>query len=226
MVKLKVAIFSFTGCEGCQLEIMNSEIFFELFKRVDFLSFKTIKEEKMQHYDVSFVEGAISSKTEAKKLKKIRENSKILVALGSCACLGGISALKNYVSKEKAYPLKNYVKVDFWLRGCPIVKEEFEKVLKEILIGKILKEDAYPVCIECKKNELLCLLKKGKICLGPLTYGGCNAVCLSSNFPCLGCRGILEDANLRSEIELIEEFGIDRKDFERILKMFYEPQKD
>lgn len=237
MAKIKTAIWSFTGCSGCQIEVLNCAEIIDLLSKVKMERFPILQEMAEEGpFDISFVEGAITTKEEEDKLKEIREKTKFLVALGTCATYGGIPSIKNfldeekvekivyrnisYLHSEKAEPIDKFVKVDYMMRGCPPDKHEFVRVFKELLLGKKPKEPDYPVCVECRKKENPCLLVQGYFCLGPITHGGCDAVCPTNDVMCHGCRGPLRDANIKREIEIFEKKGATHEDLKRIFIKF------
>ena len=209
-----------------------------LFKMVDIEYFPLIRaDNKKGFFDVAFVQGCVVRKEEIKTVKDIRKSCKILIALGTCATYGGIPSIKDFGYKSlierevyqnptfltsiDVYGIGQYVKVDYYLRGCPMIKEEFIKVLKDLVIGKkIPYHMEYAVCKECRFRENECLLQKGERCIGPLTYGGCNAICPSNGIPCYGCRGPLEDSNIDSIMLLLEEKGFSREDIRRVFVLF------
>ena len=151
-----------------------------------------------------------------------------LIALGTCATYGGIPSIKNFLDLDdveeevyeipdivkslKALGLDQYVKVDYFMRGCPIDRNEFLKVVQDFIVGKIPREVEQPVCIECREKENKCLLQHGEQCMGPVTHGGCDAVCPSSSIACTGCRGPLPDSNVDKEVELFVEQGLKKED--------------
>jgi coenzyme F420-reducing hydrogenase gamma subunit len=175
------------------------------------------------------------------RLKKIRANAKILVALGACACIGGVNRLRNEwpveeVKKEvykdadiegnelfNAFQTKavnEVVDVDFYIPGCPIDKTEFTKIVSQLAIGRTPKLPSYPVCVECKKNENICVFELGKYCLGPVTRAGCNAICPSFQDGCEGCRGYLEDPKMDAQKDVLRKHGIKLDEMMKRLNMF------
>jgi len=152
MKKLKVGLFSFTSDEGCSmifLELMNDH-FFEWEKLIDFKYFKLLKSKsELKDLDIAFVEGAISTFKEEKKLKEIRKKSKKLVAIGSCAVNGSPSNQRNFFSedtrneikiildkfghRDKVSALNEIVKVDGYVPGCPMNENKFLEVLNKYL---------------------------------------------------------------------------------------------
>ena len=175
--------------------------------------------------DVAIIEGAVMSDEEERELKEIRERSKILVALGECACHGGKFLMKDFRLEEvpmklprgvkafRADPLDKYVKVDYHVYGCPVYGEDFLRLLKDLLLGREYKPAPYNVCAECILRENACLLDRGVLCLGPITRGGCEAVCPSAGRWCVACRGLAEDANVESMIDILKERGIEVPDY-------------
>jgi len=228
MRKPKVAFFSLTSCEGCQFVLLDlGEKFFDFLMKVDLIDFSLIEEipfpKGKVEIDVSFVEGLPIKKEEIDLLKKIREESKILVAVGNCAALGGIPEMKNYQGKEKTIryiykrmnhifnpeikEIDNFVKVDFVIPGCPINGEEFLKYAKELIKGKIPEVLQKPVCSECPhQGKETCLLRKKEPCLGPITLAGCGAICPKNGQLCYGCRGILKNINPKRFLETLKKF--------------------
>jgi len=224
MTKPKVGIFSLTCCEGCQIEILDLEdILLDIADAIDIVSFRLAREQNMNaKFDIGILEGSISTQEDLERTQEIRERSKILVALGSCACTGGIQALKHFQNKKQveaaqfhgrkidmtsldAKPITSAVQVDYFVRGCPIDRKEFVEVLKQLLLSVKPYQREWPVCVECRIKENPCLLEHGKICLGPVTYSGCDAVCTSNKLQCIGCRGIMHDANIESYVEMLKK---------------------
>ncbi len=158
--------------------------------------------------DIVLVEGAVVSESDVKKLKKARRNSAILVALGDCACSGGRFMFKD-ADIDIAKPIDQFVKVDFHVRGCPANRDEIISILKLLILERAPPESSKTVCSECILRNRECLLEKGILCLGPLTRGGCNAICIVNNRPCMGCRGLSEDANIKMFLEKVRELNIE-----------------
>lgn len=225
-MKPKLGFFDFTGCEGCQLEVLNFENeLVELLNHVDIVNFREAIAEKGQDYEIAFIDGAISTESDISRIKEIRNKAKILVAMGACACLGGVNCLKNFRSMEEnlkivygecagyyntipARPINAVVPVDYYLPGCPMNRHEFIKLAKALLLGKKFELPNYPVCVECKLAENVCVFEKGGFCLGPVTRAGCNAVCISNGRRCWGCRGLVDDPNTNSEKEILQKHGL------------------
>jgi sulfhydrogenase subunit delta len=220
MTKPTIGIFSLTCCEGCQIEILDLEdVILDVIEKVDIVSFRLAKEKNLnESFDIAFVEGSISTQEDVERAKAIREKAKVLVALGSCACTGGVQSVKNFQNKKEVEhtvyegtkmevvpvdprPLSAVMTVDYQVRGCPIDKREFVEILKAFLMGNKPLQREFAVCVECRVRENPCLLEQGLICLGPVTYAGCGAVCTSNGLFCIGCRGMMDDANTKAFVD-------------------------
>jgi sulfhydrogenase subunit delta len=225
-MKPQVAFFDFTSCEGCQLNKLNFENdLLDILKHVDLVEFREAMDDKAESYDIAFIEGSISSPSCVERIHDIRRRSKILVALGACAVNGGVNAMKNLHPIEEvretvygddkylfstlpAMAVSSVVKVDYEVRGCPMTQQDFLKLLIALVMGKEPPKYGSPVCLECKLNENECLYNRGMVCLGPITRGGCDAVCPSFGQFCTGCRGILDNPNLDGMLDLMTSHGI------------------
>ncbi|MBI1911154.1 MAG: NADH:ubiquinone oxidoreductase [Deltaproteobacteria bacterium] len=230
MEKPKVAFFSFTCCEGCQLMVLSCEDELpDILKLVNIVNFREAMTEKSDDYDIAFVEGSISRKEEIKKIKKIRNNAKIVVALGACSSTGGLNCLKNRFPMEDvkmsvygkeaetnynvndtipARPIDSIIHVDYYIHGCPIPKKEFLNVFTSLLLGKRPDIPNQPVCVECKMAGNICVFEKGMSCLGPVTRAGCDAICVSYGAMCWGCRGYVDNPNTQSHGETLKKYGL------------------
>ncbi len=220
----RVAFFELTSCEGCQLQIVNNEAtLIDFLSLVEVVNFREAMSERSDDYDIAFVEGCVTRSDEVQRLRKIRGNAKVLVALGSCACFGGVNQLKNRfhdqewvkqevygsfpIESQQARPLAAEVKVDLEIYGCPIKKEEVERIVTDLVLGNTITHAKYPVCMECKANENICLFDLGELCLGPVTRGGCDSWCPNSRMGCWGCRGPAEVANMSQFLEILNKKG-------------------
>lgn len=236
--KPKIAFFDFTSCEGCQLTVVDSlQDHPELLNVVDIVQFREAMTEKGEDYQIAFVEGSCTRESDEARLKKIREQAALVVALGTCAHLGGVNALKalhpldevrRYVYKDKAdwyetydaRPIEAVIKVDFAIPGCPIDRNEFIAVVKALLLGKKPPIPDYPVCVECKLKENVCMFTRGKVCLGPVTRAGCGAICPSYGSSCEACRGYISNPNDNSMRDVLEKAGLSVEDITSIYTMF------
>ncbi|MBU0670980.1 hypothetical protein KKF29_02370 [Patescibacteria group bacterium] len=232
-----IGIISLTCCEGCQFAILDlGKRLLEIFEHYDLGEFGLVEDQRERpHYDIAVVEGSPITQSDIERLKEMRRKSKFLIALGTCAHIGCVQGIKNYVDKNKKIryvyknidkidnpkivPISNYVKVDFVIPGCPINNQEFARILLDIKDNKLLPIPDRPVCYECPLAQAGCLLQKDIICLGPVTQAGCNAICTKNGQQCLGCRGPIEEPNLASLQKKIETFAT-REQFYHALQVF------
>ena len=226
MTKPKIAFFDFASCEGDQLQIVNlEERLLELLQHVEVVSFREAMKEHSDNYDIAFIEGSCVRKADEERLKKIRSNAKIVVALGACAAIGGINSLKNSRDQETvrkevygdkwemfdtypARPIDAVIKVDYKIGQCPINREEFLSVAKALLTGQKPFIPNYPICVECKQAGNVCAFERGESCVGPVTRAGCGACCVTEGAVCWGCRGLLDDPNTDSHKEVLAKYGL------------------
>lgn len=225
--KPKVAFFDFTCCEGCQLTVADAlQTHLDLLGAVEIVNFREVMSEKSDNYAIAFVEGSCTRTSDEVRLQTIRENAQILVALGACAHIGGVNALrseldvagvKRYVYGDKAKlfdtdsvrPIDTVVPVDAYIPGCPIDREEFVRTVKALLLGREPTLPDYPICVECKLRENVCLYTIEKTCLGLITRAGCNALCPTYGMGCEGCRGLISNPNITALKEVFSENGLD-----------------
>ena len=241
MSKPRVGIFGLTGCAGDQLVILNCEDqLLDVVGALDIRDFlmATSANDTGCRLDVALVEGAVLSRRDEEKLRRIRERSQVLVAIGTCAVWGGVAAMDGDADRAAllqdiygaagasydstpARALHDVVKVDLNVSGCPIEKEEILKTVAHLLNGDPPVFPDYPVCAECRMRENNCLLvEKGEVCCGPLTAAGCNARCPELRIACVGCRGPASDASIRSALAMFGERGIPRAEIARKLRTF------
>jgi sulfhydrogenase subunit delta len=239
--KPKVAFFDFACCEGCQLQIANLEDkVIDLTQLVEVVEFREVLTAKAPAYDIAFIEGSITRKEDEQRLKEIRSRAKLLVAYGQCAVSGGINRLKNHwsnmdeVKKEvygehyqmphlDTYPTKGVdevVKVDLYIPGCPINRDEFLRIVKELLMGKMPRLPNYPVCVECKLKENACLFDFSIVCLGPLARAGCGAICPSNGSPCEACRGTVDNPNKEAMHEILQKYNYTVDEIKKKINIF------
>lgn len=241
--RLKIGIYGLTGCAGDQLAILDCEDrIIELFRATDIRSFFMAKSDNHQgKLDVAFVEGSVSTQKDKEDLLDIRERSDLLVAIGLCACTGGVQAafldrnlwVENYrkvyggtemshTGPSQSKPLDAFVNVDFRLPGCPISEQQFLPALTRVLARTPPDIYSFPVCMECKWNEKEneCLLNKGTTCLGPITAAGCGAVCPSLDLACAGCWGPSQEPNYEQMFQVLLEKGFDASLISRKMRSF------
>ena len=248
-MKPKIGIYGLSGCWGEQIAILNCEDqlldIVGAVDIVDFLGGSSVNDTESRLL-VSFVEGSVANAREEAKLKQVRDRSDLLVAVGSCACFGGIGAMDPPKSRpeaiEKVYgkngpakgwdigphrPLSDFVKVDLAIPGCPMETTEFVRAVSALLNGDLPLMATYPVCLECKMKEQECLLVvRGLPCAGPVTMAGCGARCPGYNIACIGCRGPVDEANMGSIEKIFEEKELPKEQIKLKLRVFAAPVLD
>jgi coenzyme F420-reducing hydrogenase gamma subunit len=236
----KLAVFKFSSCDGCQLGLLNLEDeLLSLAGEVEIAYFLEARSQILPGpYDVSLVEGSITTAEDEKRIQAVRKDSKYLITIGACATAGGIQALRNWqdvgeftraVYATPAYihtlkqstPISAHVAVDFEVNGCPINKMQILEVITALLVGRAPHLPGYSVCMECKKRGTVCVMvARGLPCLGPLTQTGCGAICPAYNRGCYGCFGPLEAPNSDSWTAQVLRDGMQRADMVRLLRGF------
>ncbi|MCM2369703.1 NADH-quinone oxidoreductase subunit B family protein [Aporhodopirellula aestuarii] len=218
MTKKRLGVFKFASCDGCQLQLLSCED--ELLELADtieiahFLEATSLIQEGP--FDIALVEGSITTPADVERIRHIRQQSKILVAIGACASSGGIQALRNWADHHEfiaavyASPqyintlatstsIADHVSVDFELRGCPIDKHQLLEVLAAMIADRVPRTPRHSVCMECKRRGTVCIaVTKHLPCLGPVTQAGCGAICPAYDRPCYGCFGPAAQANCKT----------------------------
>jgi sulfhydrogenase subunit delta len=234
--KKKLAVWKFASCDGCQLSLLDCEDeLLALAGEVEIANFLEASSAVVRGpYDLSLVEGSITTAEDAERIQQVRRQSRRLVTIGACATAGGIQALRNfadvkefvsivyatpdYISTlETSTPISAHVPVDFELQGCPVNKRQLLEVISAYLNERRPAVPAYSVCIECKRRGNVCVMvAHGTPCLGPVTHAGCGAICPSYNRGCYGCFGPMESPNTPSLTRQLQVLGATEKDVERI----------
>ena len=235
--KKKLAVWKFASCDGCQLSLLDCED--ALLQIADELEISYFLEASSAAapgpYDVSLVEGSITTPHDAERIREVRASSRALITIGACATSGGIQALRNFADVEEftrivyaqpdyistlasSTPISANVPVDFELQGCPISKQQLLEVISAYLYGRRPRVRAHSVCFECKRRGNVCVMvAHGTPCLGPVTHAGCGALCPSYNRGCYGCYGPKETPNTGS---LDAWTDLDEVDFVRVYRTF------
>jgi sulfhydrogenase subunit delta len=238
--KPKLAVWKFASCDGCQLSLLDCED--ELLAVAGALEIAHFPEASRTllkgPYDLSLVEGSITTPHDAERIHQIRSVSKYLVTIGACATAGGIQALRNfkdvkeligivyatpaYISTlDRSTPIAAHVFVDFELRGCPINKRQLIEVISAFLNHRRPNTPAHSVCIECKLRGTVCVMvAHGIPCLGPVTHAGCGAICPAYERGCYGCFGPQETANTESLSGWWSRLGVKQRDLVRAFRSF------
>ncbi len=238
--RLKLAVWKFASCDGCQLALLNAEEeLLEVAGRVEIAYFlEASRAVGRGPYDISLVEGSISTPHDAERIQEVRRISRVLVTIGACATAGGIQALRNFANVEEwrklvyarpeyiqtletSTPVAAHVPVDFELRGCPVNKTQLVKVISAFLHGRRPAIPTYSVCMECKRRGTPCIMvTQGTPCLGPITQAGCGAICPAYARGCYGCYGPMETPNISSLMARWKDLGVGDDDLVRALRTF------
>lgn len=211
----RVAVFKFASCDGCQLSLLDAEDeLLPLCGKIEIAAFAEASS-KMQGgpYDVTLVEGSVTTPEDAARIQEIRRQSSYLVTIGACATAGGVQALRNWANVEEwmqyvyphpeyietlatSTPIAEHVKVDFELRGCPVNRFQLVEVILSLAAGLRPKTQSHSVCLDCKRNGNVCVaVTRNEPCLGPITQSGCGAICPTFDRGCYGCFGPSQQNN-------------------------------
>ena len=238
--KPTLAVWKFSSCDGCQLSLLDCEDeLLALAGEIEIAYFLEASSATVEGpYDLSLVEGSITTAHDVERIQEVRRSSHKLVTIGACATAGGIQALKNfgdvneflsivyatpeYVSTlATSTPISAHVPVDFELNGCPINKRQLLEVITALLHGRRPNVPTTSVCMECKSRGTVCVtVAHGTPCLGPVTHAGCGAICPSYNRGCYGCFGPMETPNTASLTERLRVLGMGDKAVERAFRTF------
>lgn len=238
--KPKLAVWKFASCDGCQLSLLDCEDELLLVaNEIEIANFPEATRAVVKGpYDLSLVEGSITTPHDAERILKIRRQSKYLVTIGACATAGGIQALRNfkdvkdfisivYASPEyidtlqKSTPIADHIPVDFELRGCPINKYQLVEVINAFLNHRKPAISPHSTCVECKLKGTVCVMvAQGTPCLGPVTHAGCGAICPSYNRGCYGCYGPMETPNTQALTRRWQDLGAKKSDLVRAFRGF------
>jgi sulfhydrogenase subunit delta len=238
--KPKLAVWKFASCDGCQLSLLDCEDeLLAVAGEIQIANFPEASREVTRGpYDVSLVEGSITTPHDEERIHKIRRQSKLLVTIGACATAGGIQALRNFRdvrefisivyahpeyidTLKKSTPIADHVFVDFELRGCPINKYQLIELVSAVLNGRKPVVPPYSVCLECKRKGNVCVMVAyGTPCMGPVTQAGCGAICPSYNRGCYACFGPKETPNTDSLTTWFKQEGMHESDVVRIFRGF------
>jgi coenzyme F420-reducing hydrogenase gamma subunit len=238
--KPKLAVWKFASCDGCQLSLLDCEDeLLAVAGAVEIAQFLEATRARVRGpYDLSLVEGSITTPRDAERIREVRRVSKTLVTIGACATAGGIQALRNFkdvkafTSIVYARPdyietlatstaIADHVTVDFELRGCPVNKHQLLEVLNGFLHGRALRVAAHSVCLECKRGGIVCVMvAHGTPCLGPVTQAGCGAICPSYDRGCYGCFGPMETPNTGALARRWSQLGTSEPGLVRVFRSF------
>jgi len=238
--KPRLAVWKFASCDGCQLSLLDLEDdLLALAGAVEVAEFREATSGVVEGpYDLSLVEGSITTAHDAERIQEVRRSSNALVTIGACATSGGIQALRNfadvreftaavyaspeYISTlETSTAIATHVPVDFELHGCPLNKRQLLEVLTAFLHGRRPNIPSTSVCFECKRRGNVCVtVAHGTPCLGPVTHAGCGAICPSFSRGCYGCFGPMETPNTAALTRRLRVLGMDERSIDRVYRTF------
>ncbi len=238
--KPKLAVWKFSSCDGCQLSLLDCEMeLLAISEAVDIAYFlEATRRVKKGPYDISLVEGSITTAHDAERIKEVRRLSGTLITIGACATAGGIQALRNFkdvkgfIDRVYAHPefidtlststaIADHVPVDFELRGCPINKAQLLELINATLNGRKPNVPRHAECVECKTQGTTCVVvAKGEPCLGPVVQAGCGNLCPQHGRGCYGCFGPMESPNTAALAARFAALGLDRRDIERQFRSY------
>ena len=236
----KLAVWKFSSCDGCQLSLLDCEDeLLAISGAVDIANFpEASRAIEKGPYDLSLVEGSITTSHDAERIHGIRRASRCLITIGACATAGGIQALRNFKdvkeftsivygrpayieTLKKSTPITDHVFVDFELRGCPINKHQLVEVISAFLNHRKPNIPTHSVCVQCKQHGTVCIMvAQGIPCLGPVTQAGCDAICPAYGRGCYGCFGPKETPNTSSLSRWWKQLGVSEEDMLRAFRSF------
>lgn len=238
--KPKLAVWKFASCDGCQLSLLDCEDeLLAVAEAVEIAYFPEASSASLAGpYDLSLVEGSITTPHDAERIHKVRRASRRLVTIGACATAGGIQALRNFADVGQfaaavyarpdylstlatSTPISHHVEVDYELRGCPINKHQLVEVVSATLAGRTPAVRPHSVCLDCKRAGHVCVMvAHGTPCLGPVTHAGCGGLCPGYDRGCFGCYGPMETPNTAALSRRWEQLGATSQDLLRVYRGF------
>ena len=239
MTRPRVAFFSFGSCEGCQLQVLSVEdALLDLLGAVEIVNFREAMDDRRDDYEIAFIEGSVIKPEDATEVRQIRTRARIVVAIGACACLGGVNAIRNrrampdvagevYGGRRDgvfealaASPISSVAQVDYEIRGCPIDRAEFLEAVRSLLAGTVPYTPPFAVCVQCTLRGTPCLLERGVPCVGSVARAGCEAICPAYGAPCEACRGFHDAPNFAALGEAFARAGLAREQAAAKLQLF------
>ena len=240
MDKPKLAVWKFASCDGCQLTLLDCED--ELLAVAEAVTIAYFPEATSKvvegPYDVSLVEGSITTPHDAERIQEVRAASRVVVTIGACATAGGIQALRNFgdvadfaravyarpeliATLATSTAIAQHIRVDYELRGCPIDKRQLIEVLTALVHGRQPRLPSHSVCMDCKRRGIVCVMvAHGTPCLGPVTHTGCGALCPHYTRGCYGCFGPMDSAEPHALAPVLGKSGAGARDVARLYSTF------
>ncbi len=239
--KPRIGVFKFASCDGCQLSVLDCEDeLLDLAGRVDIAYFlEAVRRPLEGQFDIALVEGSVYVPEQEEQIRDIRRRSRFLITLGACASHGGIQALRNFTQSDEyphlvyalpqyvesqahSRPISDYVPVDLELQGCPINKRQLLRVLAQMLAGSKPHVPNHALCLECKRQNLVCVLvAQGKPCMGPVTTTGCGVLCPSYDRACYSCFGPAYQPNTEALAGWFARLGFSAGEIKRMFHAYY-----
>jgi coenzyme F420-reducing hydrogenase gamma subunit len=239
--KPRLSVWKFASCDGCQLSLLDCEDeLLTIAGAVEIAYFIEASRAMVKGpYDLTLIDGSITTAHDAAVIRQVRRASKYLVALGTCANSGGIQALRNFTdvndyikavyehpeyiqTLKESTPIAAHVKVDFGLNGCPINKGQLLSVVSAFLQGRPPMVRSHSVCLDCKVKGNICVMVMGTPCLGPVTHAGCGALCPTYHRGCYGCYGPKETPNTAALAAWFSQsLGVSEPNLVRAFRAFY-----
>jgi len=235
----RLAVWKFASCDGCQLSLLDCEDeFLTLAGAIEIANFPEASSAVFEGpYDLSLVEGSITTAHDAERILNVRAQSKYLVTIGACATTGGIQALRNFLDVKDfvavvyasphyistlatSTPISAHVPVDCELHGCPINKAQLLEVISAFLAGRKPAIASHSVCIDCKQRGTVCVMVQGTPCLGPVTHAGCGGICPAYRRGCYGCYGPMDKPNTAALARELQVLGVNSRDIQRVFRSF------
>ena len=236
----KLAVWKFSSCDGCQLSLLDCEDeLLAIAEGVEIAYFPEATSGEIEGpYDVSLVEGSVTTAHDVERIHEVRDQSAVLITIGACATAGGIQALRNFAdvrewiplvyaspefvsTLETSTPIADHVPVDLELRGCPISKAQLVETISALLNARRPRLPSTSVCMECKARGTPCVMvAHGTPCLGPVTQAGCGAICPAYGRGCYGCFGPMESPNIKALALQWQELGAGDQVMLRALRTF------
>jgi len=180
---MKIAIEELAGCSGCTIAVLDlHEAILDVIGKADIVYSPVIMDVKIppDDIDIAFVTGAVRNEENQERLKTIRKKAKILVALGTCACYGGVSGLSMTHSREdifteiykgvetvkdngiiptevpeflyRVFAVGDMVKIDYYIPGCPPKEARLKEIILPLITGDTIALSRKTVCSECDRK--------------------------------------------------------------------------
>lgn len=238
--KPRVVVVGLASCFGCQLQITNAEKhLMQVLGQIDLRYWQLVASQDMpDEFDVAIIEGAVTTAESVQTCKRVRSLAAHVMAIGACACTGGVPGMAAGQIEEGAQlvygeslpnacgelisprPVSDVIQVDSQVRCCPIDPYDFVNHLHRALYGSNRSDETRTMCADCKRNETECFLQQGTLCLGLVTQAACGARCVSLGRPCNGCAGLSPAANIEAARESCKTYGVSLESFDQALEMF------